>query len=100
MKVYTEAVQFKADSKLIDLIQKKLDKLDRFYDRIIEARVTLKLENTGKIKDKITEIQLKVPGETLFAKETDKKFEVAVDHVTKALRKQLMKYKETLQLTH
>ena len=95
MKVHTEAVQFKADQKLIAFIQRKLAKMERFFDRIIEARVTLRLENSGKIKDKVAEIQLKVPGETLFAKGTDKKFEAAIDEVSKALRKQLIKYKET-----
>ena len=100
MKVYTEAVQFKADQKLVSLIQKKLNKLDRFYDRIIEARVTLKLENSGKVKDKVAEVQVKVPGETLFAKETAKKFEIAVDEVSEALRRQLIKHKSRFAPTH
>ncbi len=94
MKVHTEAVQFKADQKLLAFIQRRLAKMERFFDQIIEARVTLRLENSGKIKDKIAEIHLKVPGETLFAKGTNKKFEAAVDDVSKALRKQLIRYKE------
>ena len=62
MKVRTEAVQFKADSKLIDYLDKKLQKLDNFFDRIIDADVKLRLENSGQVRDKITEIKLKVPG--------------------------------------
>ena len=58
MKIHTEAVQFKADQKLIDFIEKKLSKLDTFYDRIIETDVTLKLENSGQIKDKIAKVRL------------------------------------------
>ena len=49
MVVYTEAVQFKVDSKLVDFIEKKLSKIDQFFDRIINAKVVLKLENTGQV---------------------------------------------------
>jgi len=52
MVVYTEAVQFKVDSKLVDFIEKKLSKIDQFFDRIINARVVLKLENTGQVREK------------------------------------------------
>ena len=96
MKVHTEAVQFKADAKLIDFIEKKLHKMDKFFDRIIEARVILKLENSGKVKDKVAEVKLKVPGEILFAKGKSKKFESAIDEAIPALRRQLVKYKEQL----
>ena len=47
MKVHVHPVDFTVDQKLVDFIQKKLDKLDNFYDRIIEADVHLKLENTN-----------------------------------------------------
>ncbi len=96
MKVHTEAVHFKADAKLLDFIQKKLDKMDRFFDQIIEARVVLKLENSGQVKDKIAEVKLKVPGELLIAKGTSKKFESAIDEVLPILKRKLIKYKEQL----
>lgn len=96
MKVYTEAVQFKADQKLIDFIQMKLEKMEKFFNRIIDARVVLRLENSGQVKDKVAEVKLSVPGEVLFAKSTSKKFESAVDEATEALRKQLLKYKELM----
>ncbi len=94
MKVNTEAVGFKADQKLLDFIQKKTEKLDRFYEQIIHADVILKLENSGKIKDKVAEIKLSVPGETFFAKNTEKRFESAVDESVEALRRQLIKFKQ------
>ncbi|MCB0557388.1 MAG: ribosome-associated translation inhibitor RaiA [Lewinellaceae bacterium] len=97
MRVYTESVQFKADQKLIDYIEKRVNKMDQFFDRIIEARVTLKLENSGQIKDKIAEVRLSVPGDQLFAKEASKTFEASVDNATSALKRQLIKYKERLR---
>ena len=97
MRVHTESVQFKADQKLIEYIEKRLNKMDQFFDRIIEARVTLKLENSGHIRDKIAEVRLSVPGEQLIAKEASKTFEASVDGATSALKRQLIKYKERLR---
>lgn len=94
MKVHTEAVRFKADQKLIDFIEKRLEKMEQYFDRIIEARVILKLENSGQIKDKIAEISLSVPGDTIFVKETHKSFEGSIDRAAEALKRQLIKYKE------
>lgn len=94
MRVFTEAVQFKADKKLIDFIEKKLVKMDQYFDRIIEAHVVLKLENAGQVKDKIAEVRLNVPGDTIIAKETSKTFEASIDLALDALKKQLIKYKE------
>lgn len=97
MKVHTEAVQFKADRKLIDFIQAKMKKLDLFFDRIIEAEIKLRLENSGQVRDKIVEIKLKVPGQTLFAKNSQKTFETSVGLAIDNLKRQLTKYKDKLR---
>jgi putative sigma-54 modulation protein len=94
MVVYTEAVQFKVDSKLVDFIEKKLSKIDQFFDRIINARVVLKLENSGQVREKIAEVRINVPGETLIAKVTNKSFEAAVELAVDSLKRQIIKYKE------
>lgn len=95
MRIHTEAVQFKADAKLIQFIEKKLAKLDTFFDRIVETNVTLKLENSGQVRDKIAEVRVVVPGTVLFAREVDKTFEAAIEEVTDVLKRQLVEYKET-----
>jgi len=94
MKVHTEAVQFKADQKLLDFIDRKIGKLDNFFDRIIDAEVKLRLENSGQVRDKVAEIRIHVPGQNLFAKEINKSFEQSVDTAVDNLRRQLMRYKE------
>ena len=53
MKVNYNVVGFTADQKLVDFIQKKMDKLDLFYDKVIDADVYLKLENTNAKENKI-----------------------------------------------
>lgn len=97
MKIYINAIQFKADQKLTDVIKKKMIKLEHFFDRVIEARVALKLENAGQIKDKVMEVRVKVPGDMIIVKETNKTFESALDDCVGTLKRQLIKYKERLR---
>ncbi len=94
MRVQLNAVQFKADKKLIQLIEKKLQKLEQLFSKIINAEIFLKLENSGKIKDKIAEIKLKVPGDILIVKGTSKTFEEAIDQTIKTMIRVLKRYKQ------
>ncbi len=94
MKLQFESLHFTADKKLIDYISKKLDKLDQFHDKIISGTVTLRLENTGQIRDKVVEVRLNVPGDVIIGKKTEKSFEAAVDEVCGPLKRQLIKRKE------
>ena len=94
MRVQLNAIQFKADKKLIQLIEKKLKKLEQLFSKIINAEIYLKLENSGKIKDKITELKLKVPGDTLIVKGMSKTFEGAIDQVIKTMIRVLKRYKQ------
>ncbi|MFN7115456.1 MAG: ribosome hibernation-promoting factor, HPF/YfiA family [Saprospiraceae bacterium] len=97
MRVYTESVQFKADSKLLDFIERKMQKVGNLFDHIIEARVVLKLENSGQVKDKIAEVHLSVPGDTLLVRETNKTFEASIDNAVDTLKRRLIKYKEKMR---
>lgn len=97
MTTRIESIHFTADQKLIDYIQKKLDKLDQFHDRIIDAHVILKLENTGQVKDKIVEVKLDIPGDLIVATESNKTFEAAVDQVSDVLKRLLIKHKERVR---
>jgi putative sigma-54 modulation protein len=97
MKVHTEAIQFKADSKLLTFIERKLSKMEQFFDKIIDANVVLKLENSGQVRDKVVEVRLNVPGDVIVAKETNKTFEASIDAATNALKKQLLKYKDRIR---
>ncbi|HEY4327337.1 MAG TPA: ribosome-associated translation inhibitor RaiA [Mucilaginibacter sp.] len=94
MKITVQSIRFNADKKLLDFIQKKTDKLDTFYDRIISGEVYLKLENVEDEANKITEIKLMLPGTQIFAKEQCKTFEEATDLAVECLRKQIEKYKQ------
>lgn len=92
------SIHFDADQKLIDFVQRKVDKLETFYDRVVDGEVFLKLNNSG-IENKTVEIKLNIPGGQLFAKEEAKSFEEATDLATEALRRQLRKFK-VKQMAH
>ncbi|MCI0751333.1 MAG: ribosome-associated translation inhibitor RaiA [Flammeovirgaceae bacterium] len=92
MKLQVHSIHFNADQKLIDFIQRKVDKLETFYDRLVDGEVFLRLNNEG-IENKTVEIKLKVPGDQLFAIEKARSFEVATDMVTDSLKSQLKKFK-------
>jgi putative sigma-54 modulation protein len=92
MKLQVQSIHFDADVKLIDFIQRKVDKLETFYDRLVDGEVFLRLNNEG-IENKTVEIKLNVPGTQLFATEKAKSFEAAADLATEALRHQLKKFK-------
>jgi len=94
MNIRIKAVKFIADSKLEDFIQKKVSKLGRFFDDIINAEVFLKLENTTDLENKVVEVKLDVPGSDLFARKQTKSFEESTDEVVDALKQQILKHKE------
>jgi putative sigma-54 modulation protein len=96
MKLQVHSIHFDADIKLIDFIQRKLDKLETFYDRLVDGEVFLRLNNEGK-ENKTVEIKLRVPGNQLFAIEKARSFEAATDLAADALRIQLTKFKNKLQ---
>lgn len=101
MKLDVQSIHFDADVKLLDFIQKKADKLDTFYDRIIGGEVFLKLNKDSDSKEnKVVEIKINIPGSHLFVKETSTTFEAATDVAIDALKVQLKKHKEKKQAKH
>lgn len=92
MKVKVQSIHFDADQKLVDFVQKKVDKLETFYDRLVDGEVFLRLNNEG-VENKTVEIKLNVPGSQFFAKEQARTFEAATDLATEALKAQLKKFK-------
>jgi len=98
MEIHITSIHFDADQKLTDYIERKTSKLEQFYDRIIDTRVLLKLENSGQVREKIVEMRLNVPGDTLVATETSMSFEAAADVAVDNMKRQLIKYKERLRV--
>lgn len=98
MKLQMHSIHFDADRKLIDFIQKKAEKLDTYYDQIIDGEVFLRLDKNDNNANKIVEIKLNVPGKQFFAKNQADSFEAASDDALEGLRRQIKKYKEKVVL--
>ncbi len=94
MNLNIDSVHFDADKKLIDFIEKKLDKLSKKQNNILGADIKLRLDNTSDTKNKIAEIKIKIPGEDFFAKKQSKTFEESIDTSVSAIEKQLIRYKD------
>ncbi|WP_336515679.1 ribosome hibernation-promoting factor, HPF/YfiA family [Pollutibacter soli] len=95
MTVNIQTVRFDADSKLIEHVQKKLQKLGNYHDRIVKIDVFLKLDNVvHQIKDKVAEIRIKVPRHEFFVKQTSKSFEESFDNAIESITTQIKRLKE------
>ncbi len=99
MKVNIQAVNFNVDRKLVDFVQERMDKLEKYYDRVVSADVFLKVESTSDKENKIVEIKILVPGDEFVVKKQCKTFEEAVDSSGEALERLLLKRKEKIR-TH
>ena len=94
MKVYTQSVNFNADSDLIKFVEKKLESLVKFHDKIIDAEVFLKVQKTSDKENKVTEIKMNIPGNELIIKKLTRTFEEGVSMAADSLKRQLKKSKE------
>lgn len=95
MNVNIQAVRFNADRKLIDYVNRKLEKLSHFTDRIVQVNVFLKLDNVvHAVKDKIAEIRVQIPRHSFFVKSTSKSFEESFDDAFDSLVVQIKKNKQ------
>lgn len=99
MKVNVHAVNFTVDGKLVDFIQERMNKLEKYYDKVVDADVFLKVEKTSDKENKIAEIKVNVPGDDFMVKKQCKTFEEAVENASEALERLLVKRKEKLR-TH
>jgi len=93
MNTQIQAIHFKADRKLKDYINTKLEKLETFSDEIIDTQVFLKVENTSAKANKIIEIKVNAKHNTFMQKETSISFEAATDIAVEALKVQVKRSK-------
>lgn len=97
MNVQIQTVHFDADEKLLEHVQKRIDKLKTFHDKITGVEVFLRLDNLSqKVKDKVAEIKVSIPKKSLFAKHESKVFEESFDEAFDSLVIQIKKSKEKM----
>lgn len=78
------------------IIEKKLEKLEKYFEKIEKCDVVIRKEQHEKRDNFLIEAKLYVPGSVLFAKEQSDSFESAANEVALDLESQLRKYKDKL----
>ncbi len=95
MNVQIQTVHFDADTKLLEHVNAKIEKLKTFHDKIIGVDVYLRLDNRShQVKDKVAEIKVYVPRHSYFVKHQSKNFEESFDLAFGSLVNQVKRQKE------
>lgn len=94
MTINVQIVNFNAKEGLEEYVEKKLSKMEQFYDKIIAAHVTLKVGNVSEKENKFVDIRLEVPGDDIVVKKSGQSFEEGVDLAVDTLRKLVIRKKE------
>ena len=97
MNVQIQSVKFDADRRLIEFVESKMAKLERFADRTTGAELILKLDKDFEKGNKVATVPLHVPGEEMVAEHRARTFEEAVDEAVDALRRQVERFKERVR---
>ena len=94
MEIRIQAIHFDATEQLEAFIQKKVIKLEQYFDGILSVEVTLKVVKPETAKNKQAGILLNIKHGECFAEKINDTFEESVDECIEALEKQLLKIKE------
>jgi putative sigma-54 modulation protein len=97
MEINVQSIHFDADRKLLEFIEKKVSKLDHYFNQILRAEIYLKLEHTVNEANKVFEIKLAIPGTDLFCKEHAPTFEAATDLAMECVKSQISKHKDRVR---
>jgi putative sigma-54 modulation protein len=94
MKISIQSIDFTARQELLDLVNDKLSKIERFSDRVQEAKVVLRVEKSESRENKILEVKLIIPGNDIFVKKHAETFEDGLQKVIDVLQREIKDWKE------
>ena len=94
MEIKIKSLKFDADQKLVAFVEKKVSKLEKFYDGVETVDVILSL--LPDPENKSAKIQIHVPGQDLVIEKNAKTFEDAVTECADAMKEKLTRFKEKL----
>lgn len=93
MELRIQSIHFDATEQLEAFVEKKIKKLEKFNDEIMQVEVNLKLVKPETANNKEASIKMNLKNGEVFANKTADSFEEAIDLCTEALEKQLIKTK-------
>jgi ribosomal subunit interface protein len=92
MKIIVSAKNIELTSALKNVVEKKLSKLDRYFDPLLEAHATLGVEKNRQI----IEVTIPFGGRILRGEEANDDMYASIDLVVDKLEKQIIKQKTKL----
>lgn len=98
MQITIHSVRFDADQKLLNFINRKIEKLTQFDDELISSDVFLRIENATDKSNKLVEVKINTGFNELFASKKCESFEEAVDLIQEILIRQVKKNKQKKRL--
>jgi len=97
MTINIDQDHYHASPEMVAFVEKKVGKLEHFFERIVQADVILKQVSDQGLNKYVAEARLNVPNDTLFAKSSDESMEAAIDDTVRALERQIKKYKDKMR---
>ena len=94
MEIRIQSIHFDATEQLQAFIQKKVSKLEKYYEDIKKVEVSLKVVKPEVAENKEAGIKILITNGEFYASKICNTFEESVDVCIEALEKQLVKYKE------
>ena len=95
MKINAQYIGFNPKDELLEVVKKKIDKLDTFYSEILGCDLYMKLDTPHSRENKVVELKIKVPKNQFVVKKTDDSFEKAItfaaDSMARILKKENQK---------
>ena len=90
--INVKSLKFDADEKLLAFVEKKVGKVEKFFDNLGDIDVTLSL--SPEPENKVIRLQTRFPGEDLVIERNAKTFEEAVTEAADAMKEKIVRAKE------
>jgi len=90
--IKVKSLKFDADQKLLDYVEKKVGKIEKFFDNLGDIDVTLSL--SPEPDNKNVRLQTRFPGEDLVIERNAKSFEEAITEAVDAMKEKIVRAKE------
>ena len=94
MKVNIQSVKFDASKQLIEFVEKKMSRLERFESASTGVDVVLKLDKDSEKGNKVALVTLHVPGNDILTEQRAHTFEEAVDLALDVEKRQIEKRRD------
>ncbi|MCF0177834.1 MAG: ribosome-associated translation inhibitor RaiA [Bacteroidales bacterium] len=92
MEIKVQSIKFDADQKLLDFVEKKIGKIDKFYEDIVRCEVILSL--LSEHDNKNVKARVLIPGSEIVVEKNSDTFENAIVEVAGILKEKLVSAKE------